>query len=190
MTYEEWTKIIDINHGPGRCCAIKAVAPVMKRQGSGRIVNIRRSRGSGRPPRRSPTLPSQGGVDPSHQVHGRGSGARGAGELPSRRACSGACNFSTTGPGGETGRRLSLLSTRAATRDDCAIRSSADVSHQHHDRPDVGDRPSRDVSVDLPPPQPLGRRIIEAAPPACALAPHLAGHVGAQARRRSGRVAW
>ncbi|MBV8187440.1 MAG: SDR family oxidoreductase [Alphaproteobacteria bacterium] len=39
LTYEEWTKIIDINlTGPMLCT--KAVGPVMKRQGSGRIVNI------------------------------------------------------------------------------------------------------------------------------------------------------
>jgi 3-oxoacyl-[acyl-carrier protein] reductase len=39
MTYEEWTKILDVNlTGPMLC--IKAVAPVMRRQGGGRIVNI------------------------------------------------------------------------------------------------------------------------------------------------------
>jgi 3-oxoacyl-[acyl-carrier protein] reductase len=39
LSYEEWTKILDINlTGPMLCT--KAVAPVMKRQGSGRIVNI------------------------------------------------------------------------------------------------------------------------------------------------------
>lgn len=39
LTIEEWTKIIDINlTGPMHC--IKAVAPVMKRTGQGRIVNI------------------------------------------------------------------------------------------------------------------------------------------------------
>ncbi len=39
LTYEEWTKIIDINL-TGPMLLTKAVAPVMKRQGSGRIVNI------------------------------------------------------------------------------------------------------------------------------------------------------
>jgi 3-oxoacyl-[acyl-carrier protein] reductase len=39
LTYEEWTKILDINlNGP--MLLSKAVAPVMKKQGSGRIVNI------------------------------------------------------------------------------------------------------------------------------------------------------
>jgi 3-oxoacyl-[acyl-carrier protein] reductase len=39
LTYEEWTKIIDINlTGPMLLC--KAVAPVMKKGGQGRIVNI------------------------------------------------------------------------------------------------------------------------------------------------------
>lgn len=39
LTTEEWTKIIDVNlTGPMHC--IKAVAPIMKRQGQGRIVNI------------------------------------------------------------------------------------------------------------------------------------------------------
>jgi 3-oxoacyl-[acyl-carrier protein] reductase len=39
LTYEDWSKIIDVNlTGPWLC--IKAVAPFMKRQGSGRIVNI------------------------------------------------------------------------------------------------------------------------------------------------------
>jgi 3-oxoacyl-[acyl-carrier protein] reductase len=39
LTYEEWTKIIDINL-TGPMLMTKAVAPVMKRQGEGRIVNI------------------------------------------------------------------------------------------------------------------------------------------------------
>jgi 3-oxoacyl-[acyl-carrier protein] reductase len=39
LTLDEWTKIIDVNlTGPMICT--KAVAPYMKRQGSGRIVNI------------------------------------------------------------------------------------------------------------------------------------------------------
>jgi 3-oxoacyl-[acyl-carrier protein] reductase len=39
MTYEEWTKILDVNlTGPMLC--IKAVAPMMRHQGGGRIVNI------------------------------------------------------------------------------------------------------------------------------------------------------
>ncbi len=39
LSNEIWTKIIDVNlNGPMYC--IKAVAPVMKRQGQGRIVNI------------------------------------------------------------------------------------------------------------------------------------------------------
>jgi 3-oxoacyl-[acyl-carrier protein] reductase len=39
LTLEEWSKIMDINlTGPMLC--IKAVAPVMRRQGQGRIVNI------------------------------------------------------------------------------------------------------------------------------------------------------
>ena len=39
LTYEEWTKIIDINL-TGPMLLTKAVGPVMKRQGAGRIVNI------------------------------------------------------------------------------------------------------------------------------------------------------
>ncbi len=39
LTIEEWTKIIDVNL-TGPMHAIKAVAPVMKKQGRGRIVNI------------------------------------------------------------------------------------------------------------------------------------------------------
>jgi 3-oxoacyl-[acyl-carrier protein] reductase len=39
LTIEEWSKIIDVNlTGPMHC--IKAVAPVMRKQGRGRIVNI------------------------------------------------------------------------------------------------------------------------------------------------------
>jgi 3-oxoacyl-[acyl-carrier protein] reductase len=39
LTVEEWSKIIDVNlTGPMHC--IKAVAPVMRKQGRGRIVNI------------------------------------------------------------------------------------------------------------------------------------------------------
>jgi NAD(P)-dependent dehydrogenase (short-subunit alcohol dehydrogenase family) len=39
LTYDEWTKIIDINL-TGPMLLTKAVGPVMKRQGQGRIVNI------------------------------------------------------------------------------------------------------------------------------------------------------
>jgi len=39
LTTEEWSKIIDVNL-TGPMHAIKAVAPVMKKQGHGRIVNI------------------------------------------------------------------------------------------------------------------------------------------------------
>jgi 3-oxoacyl-[acyl-carrier protein] reductase len=39
LTIEEWSKIIDVNL-TGPMHAIKAVAPVMKKQGRGRIVNI------------------------------------------------------------------------------------------------------------------------------------------------------
>eukprot|EP01034_Spumella_vulgaris_P002233 gene2233-2906_t len=39
LTYEEWTKIIDINL-TGPMLLTKAVGPVMKKQGAGRIVNI------------------------------------------------------------------------------------------------------------------------------------------------------
>ena len=39
LTYEEWTKIIDINL-TGPMLLTKAVGPLMKRQGEGRIVNI------------------------------------------------------------------------------------------------------------------------------------------------------
>ena len=39
MTYEEWSKIIQINL-TGPMLGIKAVVPAMKRQGAGRIVNI------------------------------------------------------------------------------------------------------------------------------------------------------
>ena len=39
MTYEDWQRIFDVNlTGPMLC--IKAVAPTMRRQGAGRIVNI------------------------------------------------------------------------------------------------------------------------------------------------------
>jgi 3-oxoacyl-[acyl-carrier protein] reductase len=39
MTYEEWQKILDVNlTGPMLC--IKAVAPILRQQGHGRIVNI------------------------------------------------------------------------------------------------------------------------------------------------------
>jgi len=39
MTYEEWQKILDVNlTGPMLC--IKAVTPIMRQQGNGRIVNI------------------------------------------------------------------------------------------------------------------------------------------------------
>ena len=53
LTMEVWDKIIAVNlTGPMRL--IKAVAPVMKAQGRGRIVNISSVPGSGRPARRSP----------------------------------------------------------------------------------------------------------------------------------------
>ena len=46
MTFEIWDKILDINlNGPMRC--IKAVAPLMKEVGGGRIVNISSTAGFG-----------------------------------------------------------------------------------------------------------------------------------------------
>jgi len=46
LTLEEWHKILDINlTGPMLC--IKAVAPVMKKQGAGRIINISSTAGFG-----------------------------------------------------------------------------------------------------------------------------------------------
>ncbi|HVH79415.1 MAG TPA: SDR family NAD(P)-dependent oxidoreductase [Stellaceae bacterium] len=53
LTMEVWDQIIAVNlTGPMRL--IKAVAPVMKAQGSGRIVNIASVAGVGRPAPRSP----------------------------------------------------------------------------------------------------------------------------------------
>ena len=68
-SHEEWTKILDINL-TGPMLLTKAAAPALKRQGE----RADRQHLFGR----------QGGPDPSHQVHGGGAGARGAGEL--RRA--------------------------------------------------------------------------------------------------------
>ena len=46
LTLEEWDKILDINlKGPTLC--IKAVAPAMKQQGTGRIINISSTAGFG-----------------------------------------------------------------------------------------------------------------------------------------------
>jgi len=53
LTMEVWDKIMAVNlTGPMRL--MKAVAPVMKAQGRGRIVNISSVAGWGRPARRSP----------------------------------------------------------------------------------------------------------------------------------------
>jgi len=53
LTIEEWSKIMDVNlTGPLHC--IKAVAPVMQRQGRGRIVNIASVAAWHRPARRLP----------------------------------------------------------------------------------------------------------------------------------------
>src|SRR6202012_1744822 len=46
LTYEEWTKIIDINL-TGPMLTTKAAGAVMKKQGSGRIVNISSGAGLG-----------------------------------------------------------------------------------------------------------------------------------------------
>ncbi len=88
LTTEEWSKIIDVNL-TGPMHAIKAVAPVMKKQGRGRIVNISSIAGlhPGRLVDRLCGL--QGRPHSPHALHGGRARPGGAGELcrarPARR---------------------------------------------------------------------------------------------------------
>ncbi len=84
LTMEVWDTILAVNlTGPFRLT--KAVAPVMKAQGTGRVINIASVAGVG------PTGSSiaymrcqKAGLDPPDEIHGGGAGAAGAGQL--RRA--------------------------------------------------------------------------------------------------------
>ena len=80
LTMEVWDKIIAVNlTGPMRL--IKAVAPIMKAQGRGRIVNISSVIG-GRADRLLDRVRGvEGGSDPPDALHGGGAGAGSAGEL-------------------------------------------------------------------------------------------------------------
>ena len=58
---DDWDKVIDINlKGPWLCC--RAVAPVMKRQKWGRVVNVSSMLGEISLPNRSPYASSKGGL--------------------------------------------------------------------------------------------------------------------------------
>ena len=88
LTMEVWDKIIAVNlTGPMRL--IKAVAPVMKAQGRGRIVNIASVAGARADRLVDRLCRVEGGADPPDALHGGGAGARGAGQLrragPARR---------------------------------------------------------------------------------------------------------
>ena len=108
LTYEEWTKIIDINL-TGPMLVTKAVAPVMKRQGSGRIVNISSVAGLG------PTGSSIAyAVSKAGLIHLTKCMAVAPGLLEGTRATA---NLRPEAV--ETGRKASLLG-KAADKDDCA----------------------------------------------------------------------
>ena len=80
LTEEVWDKIIAVNlTGPMRLT--KAVAPIMKAQGRGRVVNISSVAGLGPQGSSIAYAVSKAGLDPSHEMHGGGDGARDAGQL-------------------------------------------------------------------------------------------------------------
>ena len=80
LTQEVWDKIMAVNlTGPMRL--IKAVAPVMKAQGRGRIVNIASVAGLGPTGFVHRLCGFESGADPPDPLHGGGAGARDPGEL-------------------------------------------------------------------------------------------------------------
>ena len=88
LTQEVWDKIMAVNlTGPMRLT--KAVAPVMKAQGRGRIVNIASVAGLA-PHRLVHRLCGvEGRPHPPHPLHGGGTGARDAGQLRRPRPAGG-----------------------------------------------------------------------------------------------------
>ena len=139
LTYEEWTKIIDINL-TGPMLVTKAVAPVMKRQGSGRIVNISSVAGLGPTGSSIAYAVSKAGLihltkcmavalAPEVLVN-----CVAPGLLEGTRA--------TANLRPEAGRdRPQGVAARQGRRQGRLRRPGGhDVPHQHHDRPDAGDR--------------------------------------------------
>ena len=101
---EVWDKIIAVNlTGPMRL--IKAVAPVMKAQGSGRIVNISSVAGVGPTGSSIAYAVSKAGLIHLTQLHGGGPGARDTGQLRGARP-----------PGGHAGDRQSAARIHRGTR--------------------------------------------------------------------------
>ena len=80
LTQEVWDKIMAVNlTGPMRLT--KAVAPIMKAQGRGRIVNIASVAGLGPHGLVHRLCGVEGRPHPPHALHGGGAGARDAGQL-------------------------------------------------------------------------------------------------------------
>ena len=118
LTYEEWTKIIDINL-TGPCSSPR---PWPGHEAAGQRADRQHLLGRGTWPDRfvDRLCRFQGGSDPSHQVHGRGAGARGAGELRGARPARGHARDGEPRPEQVAiGRKASLLG-KAADKDDVA----------------------------------------------------------------------
>jgi short chain dehydrogenase len=150
LTIEVWDKIIAVNlTGPMRL--IRAVAPVMKAQGRGRIVNISSVAGVGPTGSSIAYAVSKSGSDPPDALHGGGVGPRDIGQLRG------------AGPvGGHARHRQSAARVYCELRGYVAIKKACrqgrlrrhgghDVPHRNDDRPDDGHRLRPLLSL-MPPP--------------------------------------
>ena len=139
LTIEVWDKIIAVNlTGPLRL--IKAVAPVMKAQGRGRIVNISSVSGVGPTGLVDRLCRIEGGADPSDALHGGGPGARDIGQLRGAGIIGRNAGDRQSSPRADPEFRRHVAVEKSCRQGRLRRHGGHDVPHRNHDRPDHGDR--------------------------------------------------
>ena len=135
LTQDVWDKIMDVNlTGPMRLT--KAVAPVMKAQGRGRIVNIASVAGLRADRLIHRLCGVEGGPHPSHALHGGGAGARDAGQLRGA-GTAGRHARNCQSPARDGHAQRGRIATEEGRRQGRLRRHGGHhVPHRDHDRPD------------------------------------------------------